>query len=505
MAIEQPIVIRLCISHFLSTWNSRIFEYSAVLFLASIFSGTLLPPSVYAFARALAAILLAPAMGRQVDMINRLVVVRRSIIFQRAAVASSCALFVGMLILNIGAPETKILFKVLFLSVLSIFACVEKLAAIMNTISVERDWVVVIAGNNSEDLRYINSVMRRIDLFCKMAGPLVISFLIGLTLMGSIWTLLVFNILSIFVEYFSIARVYYRVPDLAHRASDAGGETEEVENALLDAVQDDEDLPGRDSLTHGLSTVSSTFQHFSSPLSRYIHHPIFLPSFALSILYFTVLSFGGQLVAYLLIVGYTPQVIGILRTLSVFFELSATWLAPIVMSKVGPVRGGLWFINWQALCCIGAAIAIFHTSTTDASEGSKTLYFFTSAATAGLIGSVVLSRVGLWGVDLCIQVIIQEGVEPESRTSFSSVESAFQNFFELLSFSSTIAFRDPAMFRYPVALSANSVVIAALLFAFYVRLTRKHLIHNSIPRWFSPDHPVEESTETQLQDSPTTV
>ena len=70
---------RLCVSHFLSTWNSRLFEFGATLFLATIFPGTLLPLSVYALARSLSAIFLSPSVGRYIDNNNRLVVVRLSI------------------------------------------------------------------------------------------------------------------------------------------------------------------------------------------------------------------------------------------------------------------------------------------------------------------------------------------------------------------------------------------------------------------------------------------
>lgn len=70
---------RLYISHFLSTWNSRVFEFGAVLYLASIFPGTLLPISLYALTRGAAAIALSPTVGRYIDTHNRLHVVRFSI------------------------------------------------------------------------------------------------------------------------------------------------------------------------------------------------------------------------------------------------------------------------------------------------------------------------------------------------------------------------------------------------------------------------------------------
>lgn len=77
--IAPSISRRLYVSHFLSTWNSRAFEFGAVLFLASIFPATLLPSSVYALARAASAIVLSPAVGRYIDNGNRLQVVRFSI------------------------------------------------------------------------------------------------------------------------------------------------------------------------------------------------------------------------------------------------------------------------------------------------------------------------------------------------------------------------------------------------------------------------------------------
>lgn len=91
-----PTVIsrRLYISHFLSTWNSRSFEFGAVLFLASIFPLTLLPLSIYALVRSASAIIFAPTIGRAIDRRNRLQVVRFSIgkLASSAVESTSCNL-----------------------------------------------------------------------------------------------------------------------------------------------------------------------------------------------------------------------------------------------------------------------------------------------------------------------------------------------------------------------------------------------------------------------------
>lgn len=77
--IPTAITRRLYISHLLSTWNSRSFEFGAVLFLASIFPMTLLPLSIYALVCSASAIIFAPLIGRTIDRRSRLPVVRFSI------------------------------------------------------------------------------------------------------------------------------------------------------------------------------------------------------------------------------------------------------------------------------------------------------------------------------------------------------------------------------------------------------------------------------------------
>lgn len=78
-ALAKGISRRLYLSHFLSTWNSRVFEFGAVLFIAKLFPGTLLPVSVYAVVRSTSAIVFSPTVGRYIDSTDRLRVVRGSI------------------------------------------------------------------------------------------------------------------------------------------------------------------------------------------------------------------------------------------------------------------------------------------------------------------------------------------------------------------------------------------------------------------------------------------
>lgn len=133
----KPVIARLCISHFLSAWNSRLFEFGSVLFLASIYPDTLMPVSVYALFRAAAAITLSPAIGLWIDKGHRLFVVRTSIIGERVAIAASCAIF---LVLEARRDNDSWVDYLLFATIV-LLAGVEKLCAVMNRVSVTRDWV----------------------------------------------------------------------------------------------------------------------------------------------------------------------------------------------------------------------------------------------------------------------------------------------------------------------------------------------------------------------------
>ncbi|XWW94107.1 hypothetical protein V2A60_002049 [Cordyceps javanica] len=450
---------KLYVSHTLSAWNSRLFEFGAVLFLASIFPDTLLPMSVYALARGLAAVALAHPVGAWIDRGDRLAVVRASIVGQRLPVAASCGLLwllerraraaAGRMSELTPTPTHAAGLLVL----LCALAGVEKVAAMANTIAVERDWVVVMTGDDEGWRRVINARMRRIDLLCKLLGPLAISIIATVSTRFAIGATLAMNVASVLLEYGCIAKVYKSVPALQNA------------NAQLPTMQD-----------VAAPSVGARFKAFlgavvpAASFSGYVRHSAFLPSFSLSLLYLTVLSFSGQFVTFLLSIGFTPLHVGVARTGSTVIELSATWAAPRLMGYMGPVRGGIWSLSWQMIC-LTLGLGVFLR------DGFETGAHHAWTSVAGLIVCIALSRLGLWGYDLCAQTIVQEEVEDGNRGAFSSVEASFQNLFELLSFATTIVFSRPEQFHWPLVISIAAVYIAGGLYAFFVRHRRGHLFH----------------------------
>ncbi|EGX89990.1 iron-regulated transporter, putative [Cordyceps militaris CM01] len=425
---------RLYISHTLSAWNSRLFEFGAVLFLASIFPDTLLPMSVYALARSVAAVALAHPVGAWIDRGNRLAVVRASIVGQRLPVAASCGILWlleqqqrpgGGMMMATGSVAG-------WMALLCALAGAEKVAAMANTIAVERDWVVVMTGEDDGWRRVINARMRRIDLLCKLLGPLAISIIATVSTRFAIGATLAMNVASVFLEYGCIAK-----------------------NAASPSA------------TARFKTFITAIVPVGS-LSDYFRHSAFLPSFSLSLLYLTVLSFSGQFITFLLSIGFTPLHVGIARTGSTVIELSATWAAPRLMNYMGPVRGGIWSLSWQMIC-LTLGLSVFLRD----GFGSEAHHAWTSVS--GLIVCIALSRLGLWGYDLCAQTIVQEEVEDGNRGAFSSVEASFQNLFELLSFATTIAFSRPEQFHWPLVISIAAVYVAGGL---NVKIGREKVAYN---------------------------
>ncbi|PTB51695.1 hypothetical protein M431DRAFT_484660 [Trichoderma harzianum CBS 226.95] len=451
--VPASVARRLYVSHFLSTWNSRVFEFGAVLYLAAVFPGTLLPMSLYALIRGLSAIIFAPAVGWYIDTGNRLQVVRVSIVFQRIVVAASCAVFY---VLAADIPLTPGV-RAGLLAVVTFFACVEKLCSILNLVSVEKDWVVVVSERNPDALQVMNAQMRRIDLLCKLFGPLFIAMIDAQSSQVAMIVNFAMNAATLPIEYFTIARVYFDIPELQRAKMPLQrGTTPQTESfnttKTLNSV-----------IWQPLvAMIRKSVQDFS----LYFKHQAFLPSIAGAVLYFTVLSFGGQMITYLLSSGYSSMQIGIARTLGVVFEVLSTWAAPWLMGRIGPVRAGLWMSSWQVVMLV-VGVCIFW-----AFDGKDSLI-----STSGLVGGTVLSRLGLRGFDLCVQLIVQEEVEAENRGVFSSVEAAWQNAFELLAFASTIVFSRPEEFKWPSLISTLAVASASSAYATFVYLRRGHLLH----------------------------
>jgi solute carrier family 40 (iron-regulated transporter), member 1 len=195
----------------------------------------------------------------------------------------------------------------------------------------------------------------------------------------------------------------------------------------------------------------------------YTSQNAFMPSLSLSILYLTVLSFAGQMVTYMLAVGYTSTIVGIVRVGSSVCEMSPTWIAPWVLGKVGPRPS--WNLVSESSDDLSGHRRVRILDTPSPYLGSSL-----GLPSAGSACGASISR---------LRSLSRKEVQPEYRGAFSTTKATLQNFFKLYAYASTIMFFRPVDFKYPATISIDAVYIAGGLYTKFVRDRRGHLLHAS--------------------------
>src|ERR1700738_2750658 len=123
-------------SHFLFTWNDRVWEFASIILLVAAYPQTLLPSSLFGLLSTGSAILFGPLIGRWFDMTARLKSVRFAIISQRLSVSAGCVCLWAMIAQALRTPAKDGLFAVVIL-----LGCLTKLSFVGKTVGIERDWV----------------------------------------------------------------------------------------------------------------------------------------------------------------------------------------------------------------------------------------------------------------------------------------------------------------------------------------------------------------------------
>jgi iron-regulated transporter 1 len=157
--------------------------------------------------------------------------------------------------------------------------------------------VVISEGHPPEILTKLNSIIRRIDLICKLFAPVLSGFVISfVSLTASAVTLALWNAISIWVEYWLFISVYNGIPTLGERSQKRISRLSPVEVVEESALtsQERENLLSHDGGNSALTvnTWESTIIQWVPCLDAwrvYFKQDVVLPGLALALLYFTVL------------------------------------------------------------------------------------------------------------------------------------------------------------------------------------------------------------------------
>ncbi|KAG0284927.1 hypothetical protein BGZ96_010752 [Linnemannia gamsii] len=219
----------------------------------------------------------------------------------------------------------------------SVYGCTLKLSFIGNSIAIEKDWAYIISEGHLEVLL---PTMRRIDLVCKTVSPIFVGYLLATPspLVASV-VICAWTTVSAIVEYLLVSQIHRDVPALHTRASPYTPPTP---------------TPS----TPGEESNQEVEEEGSVPVSfrEYIHHKTFLITLSVGMLYINVLSFGGTMTSYLVMIGYTNStLLGTMKAVSGIVGVAGTYAMPLLAKRIGNVRTGLWSI-WQLVLSLSLVL-----------------------------------------------------------------------------------------------------------------------------------------------------
>ncbi|CAG8973616.1 hypothetical protein HYALB_00002181 [Hymenoscyphus albidus] len=422
--------------------------------------------------RTVVSICLSSIVGRWVDgSPNRMKTLSTTISFNRFAVILLCLLLLGIAEsanLNDEASSTSGFqlkltpgLKNGMFSLILLLGVIETLSANGNILSMERDFVPTAADptHMKYNLTYLNSVMRRIDLTCKLLAPIMISVTISTTSVRiGILVVAAMNALSWGVELWCAKRVWnrnsrLRVLKVRHIGTSARVTREVGEEAQITFAERTSQivrLYGNNFRTAracgSIVEISSTFV---TPVGvRYLgkakrHDFIHVGE-----------SYNEE---------YDLELLESTSESSDIDSMTETGLQRLGLgNNIATALLGSRFVCHLAL--ITSSFAIDHQS-------------FRSLFKLLRFAFLSLSRLGLWIFDLTTQQLTQTLNPPQALSTFTGVEYSFVSFFELCQHLMGIFLGKPEEFMWIASVSSIAVGISSIAYAGWVRHRRGHLVH----------------------------
>uniref|UniRef100_A0A8C8RZN5 Solute carrier family 40 member n=1 Tax=Pelusios castaneus TaxID=367368 RepID=A0A8C8RZN5_9SAUR len=523
----------LYLGHALSTWGDRMWHFAVAVFLVELYGNSLLLTAVYGLVVAGSVLLLGAIIGDWVDKNSRLRVAQTSLIVQNSSV-----ILCGIILMIVFLFKTQLLtlyygwlLTLCYILVITI-ANIANLASTATTITIQRDWIVVVAGEDRGKLADMNATIRRIDQLTNILAPMAVGQIMtfGSPVIGcgfiSGW-----NLFSVFLEYLLLWKVYQKTPALALKAT---SKIEESELKQLNVQKDSELKPtegvqliGEKDVTvfepkqeKGISCsarIAEPFITFRDGWVAYYNQPVFLAGMGLAFLYMTVLGFDCITTGYAYTQGLSGSMLSLLMGASAITGIMGTVAFTWLRRKCGLVCTGLISGIAQLACLVLCVISVFMPGSpldltvspfadirtrllegqplptihpADASEMSFTTEMHNwlnksssvndvemSSDSVPLISvsllfaGVIAARVGLWSFDLTVTQLLQENVIESERGIINGVQNSMNYLLDLLHFIMVILAPNPEAFGLLVLISVSFVAMGHIMYFQFARKT----------------------------------
>ncbi|CAI5762094.1 solute carrier family 40 member 1 [Podarcis lilfordi] len=543
----------LYLGHSLSTWGDRMWHFAVSVFLVELYGNSLLLTAVYGLVVAGSVLLLGAIIGDWVDKNPRLKVAQTSLIVQNASV-----ILCGILLMMVFLFKTQLLalyhgwlLTLCYILVITI-ANIANLASTATSITIQRDWVVVVAGENRSKLADMNATIRRIDQLTNILAPMAVGQIMtfGSPVIGcgfiSGW-----NLISMCAEYMLLWKVYQKTPALAHKSSSKveeselkqlnmqkGGESKPNEGVQLIGEKDMAVFePKLEEEVSCLSRMAEPFSTFRDGWVAYYNQPVFLAGMALAFLYMTVLGFDCITTGYAYTQGLSGSTLSLLMGGSAITGILGTVAFTWLRRRCGLVRTGIISGVAQLASLVLCVISVFMPGSpldltvspfadisarlfesnplpTMAPQGELLEMPFTTGmpslfnestsdpglapnpvpivSVSLLFAGVIAARIGLWSFDLTVTQLLQENVIESERGIINGVQNSMNYLLDLLHFIMVILAPNPEAFGLLVLISVSFVAMGHLM---YFRFAHKTLGRNvflcctPVPKSVSDDPP----------------
>ncbi|KAG8593311.1 hypothetical protein GDO81_000793 [Engystomops pustulosus] len=413
-------------------------------------------------------------------------------------------------------------------------ANIANLASTATSITIQRDWIVVVAGEDRSKLADMNATVRRIDLLTNILAPLAVGQIMTFgSAVISCGFIAGWNLLSMCAEYFLLWKVYKKTPALAIKSckKEDDQELKQLNIKVIDANSNNNEKPSEDVQLMGENNMVSAetskketcgeritepFRTFRDGWVAYYNQSVFWAGMGLAFLYMTVLGFDCITTGYAYTQGLSGSVLSILMGASAISGIMGTVAFTWLRKKCGLVRtgfiAGVTQLGSLVLCVVSVfmpgspldlTVSPFQDITTRFLEGEplptlspaavpqefstisiQNLLSNSSLTTSEpdvlipltsvslLFAGVIAARIGLWSFDLTVTQLLQENVIESERGIINGVQNSMNYLLDLLHFIMVILGPNPEAFGLLVLISVSFVAMGHIM---YFRFAFKNL------------------------------